>query len=98
MGAKKKPSNVHADKKDQEDEMPIEAKNDILKTKIQAFKMRIVLEQEKADRARVGQAECRQHLRELDQGFEEEKKRALEVTTDMMQQYRTMVRERKRPE
>jgi len=94
MGAKKKPSNVHADKKDQEDEMPIEAKNDILKTKIQAFKMRIVLEQEKADRARVGQAECRQHLRELDQGFEEEKKRTLEVTTDMMQQYRTMVRER----
>ena len=36
--------------------------------------MRIVLEQEKADRARVGQAECRQRLRDLDQGFEEEKK------------------------
>ena len=60
--------------------MTIDQKNDILKTKIQAFKMRIVLEQEKADRSRVGQAECRQRLRDLDQGFEEEKKRALEVT------------------
>lgn len=79
MGAKAKP------KKNDSEEKNVGEMNEMLSNKIQLVKWQIgnpysVMEQEKADRARAGQHECRQKLVELDGQFEEEKKKAYTIT------------------
>lgn len=52
------------------------------------------MEQEKSDRARAGQAECRQKLVEIDHCFEEERKKSLQVNFDMKDRYKQMMDEK----
>mmetsp|Transcript_19269 Transcript_19269/g.35357 ORF Transcript_19269/g.35357 Transcript_19269/m.35357 type:complete len:179 (+) Transcript_19269:3304-3840(+) len=81
-------------KKGEEGEIPIEVRNEILKKQVATIKLAIVNEQEKADRARAGQNDCKRRMVELDRAFDEEHKRSMDTTEKMMAQYRAMVRER----
>jgi hypothetical protein len=72
-------------KKDEEGEITVEVRNEILKKQVAVIKLAIgnlyaVNEQEKADRARGGQNECKRRMVELDRGFDEEHKRSMDVT------------------
>ena len=52
------------------------------------------MEQEKSDRSRAGQNECRQKLVEINQCFEEEGKKGFHINSDMKTQYRGMLKDR----
>jgi exonuclease VII large subunit len=52
------------------------------------------MEQEKSDRARAGQSECRHKLVEIDQCFEEERKKSLQINFDMKDRYKQMMDEK----
>lgn len=52
------------------------------------------MEQEKSDRSRAGQNECRQKLIEINQCFEEESKKGFQINSEMKMQYRTMLKDR----
>eukprot|EP00358_Blepharisma_japonicum_P004044 CAMPEP_0202945528 /NCGR_PEP_ID=MMETSP1395-20130829/6572_1 /ASSEMBLY_ACC=CAM_ASM_000871 /TAXON_ID=5961 /ORGANISM="Blepharisma japonicum, Strain Stock R1072" /LENGTH=161 /DNA_ID=CAMNT_0049645659 /DNA_START=131 /DNA_END=613 /DNA_ORIENTATION=+ len=67
--------------------------NDMLAAEINVLKWRIATEQEKADRSRAGQNECRQKLVDLNQAFDEESKRAFQMTSEMKAQYKVMVKD-----
>jgi ElaB/YqjD/DUF883 family membrane-anchored ribosome-binding protein len=52
------------------------------------------MEQEKSDRSRAGQNECRVKLEEINQCFEEEGKKSFQINSEMKAQYRSMLRDR----
>ena len=52
------------------------------------------MEQEKADRSRAGQNECRQKLVEINQCFEEEGKKGFQINSEMKMKYRSMLKEK----
>ena len=83
MGAKKKGGKKKdAGKKAKlpEGELTVEQKNKMLGTQITTMKMRIVMEQEKEAKAIKNQYESKNTLVELDNNFEDERERALNIT------------------
>ena len=88
MGAKKDAKKQEPEEKEGKDKV------DLLLGQVSVLKWQIAMEQEKADKARAGQNECRQKLVDLNQAFEEESKRTFNTNYEMKQQYNMMVRDR----
>jgi chromosome segregation ATPase len=91
MSGKKKDSG----KKDGDDKA-LKDMNDMLSGQISVLKWRIgkgysAMEQEKSDRSRAGQNECRMKLNEITLMVEDEEKKALQVNLDMKERYRQMM-------
>ncbi|OMJ79087.1 hypothetical protein SteCoe_20946 [Stentor coeruleus] len=89
MAAKKK-----GDGKKDGDDKALKDMNDMLSGQINVLKWRIAMEQEKTDRSRAGQSECRQKLIEINQYFEDEGKKSFHINSEMKGQYRSMLKEK----
>ena len=88
MGTKKKAAGGG------DEQQELKERNDLLASEITLLKWQIAMEQEKADRSRAGQNECKQKMKEIHDGFEEESKQAFTNISDMKAQYSSMVKDR----
>ena len=92
MASKKKGGAKDGDDKAQKE------MNEILAGQISVLKWKIgknyiAMEQEKSDKSRSGQNECKQRLVEINQEFEDEERKTFQINSEMKQQYRAMLKE-----
>jgi hypothetical protein len=64
-----------------------EEKIELLTKKVIAIQQQIVIEQERTDRARTSEIECKKKIIEIESAFEQERKKLYSITTEMKEQH-----------